>query len=125
MPILGMASAMVNRFNVGPLTLRRSSSPVQNARGVFETPSPVDSQLDPVAVHTVSGRELEQLPEADRHRETIRLYTKERLNVTDDGNASDRVVYDGRTYRVTVAENYERQGGVYMSLAVLEEEGAP
>lgn len=125
MGVLTFPAGLVDRMNVGPLALWRAAAPTLNAFGEYVDATPTESTLDPVAVHTVTGRELEQLPEADRHRETIRLYTRTRLQATDDGNEADRVVYDGRTYRVTVAENHGPQGDVYAALAVLEDSDDP
>lgn len=125
MAILPNVAGLVTTFNVGPLELWRAAAPAKNAFGAYEAATPVASSLDPVSVHTVTGRELEQVPEADRHRETIRLYTTARLYATDDGRAADRVIYDDRTYRVVVAEDFGRQGGVFMAMAVLEDVSTP
>jgi len=121
MGVMTFSAGLVARFDVGPLSLWRAAAPTLNAYGERVAAAPTSTSLSPVAVHTVTGAELEQLPEADRHRETIRLYTTERLRATEDGNAADRVVYDGSTYRVVVAENYGPQGDVYAALAVLED----
>jgi hypothetical protein len=121
MAVFGSMPGLIAQMSIGPLTVLRATAPTQNERGGFDPGDIEDGELNPVAVHTVSGRELEQVPEADRHRETIRVYTVERLHVTDDGQSSDRIVYDGRLYRVTASENYGPQGDVYMALAVLDD----
>jgi len=113
---------IVRSQNVGPLTLYRADPPAQNEFGGFDDSSPDTLELNPVAVHTLGGRDLEQLPEADRNTETIQLHTLERLYVADGDKSPDRVVYQDRTYRVIRVEDYSQQGGVWISLAALEED---
>lgn len=125
MTFFASVAGLVDAYNLGPLELWRAGPPTQNEFGEFVATTPVASDLDPAVGHTVTGRELERLPEADRSRETIRLYTTERLYAGDDGNTPDRVVYDGRTYRVSVSEPYGPHGAVYMAMAVLEETTDP
>jgi hypothetical protein len=125
MAVIPNMPAMIYDFDVGPIPVFRALAPTQNELGAFEPSEIDDALLSPVAVHTVVGRELEAVPEADRHKETIRVYTVERLFVTDDGRAADRIAYDGRVYRVTASENYGPQGDVYLALAVLEDGVVP
>ena len=114
-------SSLVRSQNVGPLTVYRADPPVQNEYGGFDEAAPVEVELDPVAVHTAGGRDLEQLPEADRSKETIQLYTLERLYVADGDKAADVVAYRDRTYRLVRIEDYDEQGEVWIALAQLEE----
>ena len=58
---------------------------------------------------------------ADRSKETIQLYTLERLYVADGDKAADRVAYRDRTYRLVRVEDYDQQGEVWIALAQLEE----
>ena len=112
---------LIRSQNVGPLTVYRADPPTQNAHGGFDDATPVEVSLDPVQVHTLSGLDLEQLPEADRSKETIQLYTLERLYMSEGGKAADLVVYAGRTYRVVTVLDYNQQGEVWIALAQLEE----
>lgn len=115
-------ATLVDEFNVGPLVLQRAPKPAKNARGAYDDPIYVPQLLDPVALHTATGKDLEQVPEADRHRETLQLYTRERLYVGDDGtHAVDRIEWRSRTYRVIKVEDYEVQGGLYRVMAQLED----
>jgi len=113
---------VIRSQSVGPLTLYRAEPPSQNEFGGYDEAEPEELELDPVAVHTLGGRDLEQLPEADRNTETIQLHTLERLYVADGDKAADKVVYQDRTYRVIRVEDYSLAGGVWISLAALEEE---
>lgn len=118
-------AGLVDEFDLGPITLYRANDPTQNAFGGFDDPAYTTSQLSPVAAHTATGKELERVPEADRHREVIQVYTQERLYVADAGRVPDRLLYRSRLYRVASVEDYEAQGGVYIVTAVLEEEAPP
>lgn len=115
-------ATLVNEFNVGPLTVLRASSPTINAYGEAVAATPVEMTVDPIAVYTPSGRELESVPEADRHRETVAIATRVALRTAGDGRVPDRLLYRGRSWRVSNVQDYELQGEVWLSMAVLEDE---
>ena len=119
--LLPNLAPLLASFNVGPLVVHRVALPSQNARGGFDDAADGTFDLNPVCVHTLSGRDLEQVPEADRNRETIQIYSQVRMNVADEGTTADVVEYDCRRWRVFHVENNARQGGVYISYAVLED----
>jgi hypothetical protein len=121
MALIPNVAQLVDVYNVGPLTVHRPGLPAQNAYGAFVAAADATLTLDPVAVHTVTGRDLEQLPDADRTRETIQIYTRERLYVADGGESADRVDYRGRSFRVIQVQDFELQGGAYIALAQLED----
>lgn len=114
---------LVDEFNVGPLAITRRNAPGINRYGEREdaTADMSPTSLTPVAVYPPTGKQLEQVPDADRHRETIALATKVRLYVAADGKVADVIAYQGRTYRVVNVGDYEQQGGVFTALAVLED----
>lgn len=117
-------SPLISALSIGPITCLRAVPPTQNAFGGFD-PSPERKViLDPIQIHTLSGRDLLQVPEADRNKETIQLYTVVRLYVADDGQAADRVCYHDRIYRVIKVFNEDLNGGVFIAYASLEEPGA-
>ena len=106
---------LLDDLDMGPLFLHRYSPPTQDAYGTWTTAPPTVLTLSPVVVHTVSdARTLEQLPEADRQRETVQVYTKQELRA--DGN--DELLYAGRTWRVVSVHYLDQQGGVWIALAV-------
>lgn len=125
MPLLPNVAGLVDNFNVGPLTVHRPGLPTETEFGDFLPAVDATVQLNPVAVHTLSGRDLEQLPEADRNTETIQLYTRVRLFVADGGAIADVVEYQGRSFRVTQVQDNDPQGGVYIALAQLVEAVTP
>ncbi len=116
-------SPLVHSQNVGPLPLLRREPPTLTPQGDYEPAPEVALVLDPVAVHPLSGRDLEQLPEQVRHKGTIQLYTLARLRI-GDGQVADAVEYRSRRYNITHADDYEQQGGVFTYYAALVDEGA-
>ena len=113
--------SLIDECNVGPLTLERRLAPTPNAFGGFDAQAPQILTLEPVAAHNLTGRDLDQLPEADRNSEIVEFYTKIRLFVADVGHAPDVVLYQGRRWRIVRVMDYDIQGDVYMSYGALED----
>lgn len=109
----------------GGLTVRRAGQPVQNSFGEFVPAAETSILFNPISVHNLSGRDLDQLPEADRNSEAVRAYSLTRIFVADGGNAADILEYTGRDWRCTSSLNYEAQGGVWISTFTLEDRQAP
>lgn len=63
--------------------------------------------------HHATPRELQRLPENDRNRETIVVFTDEELRVSSvaRGMRGDVVRYGGARYEVIRRENWEAQAG--------------
>lgn len=113
---------LIDDFRVdGGVTIKRYAASTLNSRGEKVKASPSTVALTDVAVHTASGRELQRLPEADRRKESIRVYTKVELFTAGDSQDPDVVLYDSKRYEVKLVDDYERQGGVYISTATLSE----
>jgi hypothetical protein len=109
----------------GGLTIRRAGQATQNQYGGFTPAVSVGILINPIAVHNMTGRDLDQLPEADRNSEAIRVYTKRQVFVQDNNQAADIVEYQSRTWRVTQVLDYSIQGGVYISTATLQDVQQP
>lgn len=109
----------------GGLTIRRAAQPTQDAFGDYVPATSSNVAISPISVHNLTGRDLDQLPEADRNSEAIRVTTLVRLFVADGGNAADFIEYQGRSWRVTQVLDYSLQGGVYISTATLEDVQQP
>lgn len=118
---LPLDSGLIQEFNVGPLTLERRSAPVQNARGGFDDGTLTTLSLNPVAAHTVDGRDLLQVPEADRTNEVVAFYTTTPLRTSEASAAPDVITYRGRKFRAVRVMDYQLQGGVFITLATLLE----
>lgn len=112
---------LIDDCNVGPLQVERRTPPTQNQFGGFEAAAPVVFDLNPVAAHTLNGRDLLQVPEADRNGEVVRFQTKVRLFVADGGHAPDVVTYRGRRWRIVRVDDYLLQGGVFIADGALED----
>lgn len=116
-------ASVIADLNMGPLTLERRAPPTKNEHGGFD-PSPVQNiVLDPVSWHTVKldGRDLVQVPEADRNTELRQFYTVVETHVADENFIADIIVEGGRRYRVEKIHDYAVQGGVFITEARLED----
>lgn len=114
-------ASLVHEFNVGPLTVERRSTPTQNQFGGFDPAVAEMVGLDPVAAHNLTGRDLDQVPEADRNSEVVQFYTLERLHVADAGRVADVVLYRGRRFRIIKVRDFELQGEVFCAFGALED----
>jgi len=103
----------------GGLVIRRKGTPTQDVYGDWQPAAETSITFDPATAHNLTGRDLLQLPEADRNNEAIRVYTKDRLYVADAGFSADVVEYQGRDWRIIQVLDYAQQGGVYVSTATL------
>lgn len=121
---------VINRFNVGPLTMTRRSAPTKNARGGYEPVTPFTFEVTPIAAHTVDGRQLLQVPEADRNSEIMEFYARTssfpagqagKFFVADGGNGADILSYNGRLFRIVTAHDYATQGGVHIAFGALQD----
>ena len=121
MVLLSTVASLVDSLNIGPLAVERASAPVANAWGGYDTPTPATFQINPIAAHVSTGRDLDSDRSADRNSERVEFYTRRRLFVSDGGQAADVITYQGRRYRVIQTQNYDPQGAVYISIGVLED----
>ena len=112
---------LIDEFNVGPLTIERRSTPTQNVFGGRTAAIAEQVILDPVAAHNVTGRDLDQVPEADRNSEVVQFYTKVRLHVADGGRVADVVEYRDRRYRIVRVRDFDLQGFSYCAFGALED----
>lgn len=114
-------ASLISDCNLGPITVERRTSPIKNAFGGMDPSAAVNVIFDPITWHTLNGRDLLQVPEADRNTEIRQFYTVARLFVADGGQAADVVIDGGRRYRCIKVNNYDPQGAVFFTLAVLED----
>jgi hypothetical protein len=103
----------------GLVVTRTSHSSAQDQYGRFPSNPSADFTVAPIMVHEASGRDLQQLPEADRQVETIKVYTKVRLYC--DTGLQDFIAYRSRLWKITRVEDYSIQGNGYVCLAQLKE----
>jgi len=113
-------ASLVSDCNLGPLTVERRTPPTKTQYGDFVPSAPALIVFDPITWHTLNGRDLLQVPEADRTTEIREFYTLARLHVADDGFVPDVVLASGRRYRCIRVNDYDPQGEVYFTLAALE-----
>jgi hypothetical protein len=113
--------SVIDEFNVGPLTVERRVPPDKNQYGAFDAAVGNNIVIDPVAAHNLTGRDLNQVPEADRNSEVVQFYTKVRLFVADGGFAADIVTYQDRRFRIVRVRDFDPQGGIYCAFGALED----
>ena len=126
MPTLSNVAGIIPSLaTAGGIDVARKGLPIQNSYGEYEAAPEVIIHIEPVVVHNLSGRDLDQLPEANRNRETIEVYTRVRLFVSDDGQDADIVIYRARRFKAIQAMDYELQGGVYITICSMEDKQTP
>jgi hypothetical protein len=96
--------------------------------GRYVAGTPVTDTPVLASVQELSARELQQLPEAERQRDPIKLYTEDTdWQVSDPqtpGQISDRVLVDGRTYKVlTVAPRHSLLPHFKVTAVRVQEQG--
>lgn len=106
----------------GGLTITREGEPTLNGAGERVAGATTSVTLDPVVIHNAGGRDLNRLPEADRTTAHVKGYSLVQVYASD-GGFRDYFTYRGRTYLVDHVEDYDDQGGVYIWMAALVEEG--
>ncbi len=130
MTLIPEIASLVDEFNLGPLTVERRGPKTKTKFGDFETPAPDVFEIDPVSAHNVTGRDLDQVPEADRNSEVVQFYARDRswpagkekgFRVADKGKLPDVVLYNGRRYRIATVRDFSTQGRVWCGFGVLED----
>lgn len=134
MSLVDPIATLINDFDLtaelGPLVVERRVAAGKNAFGAYEPAAGVPFNLSPWSAHDVSGRTLEQMPEADRNKGPVQFYARngsfpgvvaKGFRVSDDGSDSDVMLYRGRRYRTTMVRDFDAQGRVWCAVAVLED----
>ena len=121
MPVLSTVAGLVDSLNIGPLEVERRAPPTPNEFGGFDASPATVIRVNPIVAHNLEGRDLDQMPEAERTKETVEFYSRRRLFSTEDGQAADVVRYNGRKFRIVKTRNYDLQGEVFISIGQLED----
>jgi len=122
---LPMASLIEDCKIPGGLTILRAGQAVKNAFGEFVPAATSSILFTVISVHNLTGRDLDQLPEADRNSGAIRVYTIARIFVQDGGQAADLIQYQSRTWRCVQVLDYSIQGGIYISTFTMQDLQTP
>lgn len=135
MAVLDAVRSLVDTLNTGPVQIERQGDKVQDQYGGWQ-PGPITTfTVHPVSAHNATGRDLLQVPEADRNAEIVKLIAREGSfpsgvvggrgwRVADNGYQSDVAIYRGRRFRMISSRDFELQGAVWIGLAVLEDRQA-
>lgn len=88
-----------------PFTVVRSAEVVNDkGRAAYvEVSTPITGVVQPA-----TARELDRLPEGERDKETLTIYTRQPLRVGNlaNGTAADCVLYNGARYTVAAVETW-------------------
>lgn len=124
---LSEVASLIDEFNDGPLRVNRPGSKQRNKYGGFDDVPANTFVLNPVHVYPVTGDELEQVPEADRHKGVIALVSRQELIAAKVNEQADRVEYglDCASWRVFHVEERLGHGLAFISMAVREERPFP
>lgn len=69
--------------------------------GIYVPGAPTDTVIQ-ASVQPVNGKELQTLPEGERERDWLKVYTLATLKTTNqhDGTSADHIIIDAITYQV-------------------------
>lgn len=78
----------------GPYTLQRFAKGAYDENGQYSQPEPTESTIQ-AHVQPLNGIEKQELPEGRRNKDTLKLYTDDKLRGVDSANKlqPDRIVY--------------------------------
>jgi len=130
MAVLPTVWSLVDSLATGPITIERQGQKTQTKYGDWQAGAVTSFVVTPVSAHNATGRDLLQVPEADRNRETVKFIAREGSfpagqergwRVADKGYQADVAIYRGRRFRFINSRDFELQGRVWIGLGVLEE----
>lgn len=97
---------------------RRAAGAHDEATGIWTPGASSTLEVDAV-VQPVTPRDLQMLPEGERTKEAIALFTVAALVTSDVGSAveADQVAWSSRTWRVALVEDWTAQAGYARAIA--------
>lgn len=107
-----------------PITLRRTAAGSRDALGDFVAGTTSTSSIK-ASVQPLTGKDADSLPEGERHKDWLKLYTRTELRPVSQhaGSAGDRVEVDGITYEVRTVKRYRAVCPHYRADVVRTQEG--
>lgn len=131
MSLMDPIATLVDDFSVGPLIVDRRAAKAQNmSTGRFDIGALTTFTLNPVAAYPLTGRDLDQMPEAYRNSEVVQFVARDGsfpggivkgFRVSDKGKDPDVITYNGRRFVLVSAPDYSIQGKVLCATGVLED----
>ncbi len=112
-------SALIGDIPTVSVTLRTFGASSVDALGEATDGAATDAAVEVVA-HPMTGRALERMPEADRTREPLALYSLQELPIAGSTRPA-QVLYQSRWYEIVRVEDYLALGGMWMAEARLVE----
>lgn len=107
-----------------PITLSRTSVGTRDASGTFVAGTVSTSTIQG-SWQPLTGIEAQSLPEAERHKDWQKVYTRSELRPLNQhtGVAGDRLVLDGLTYEVRKVKRFRKIIPHYRAEVVRIQEG--
>lgn len=107
-----------------PITLRRAAAGSRDATGAY-VPGTTSTTTIKASVQPLTGKDTNSLPEGERHKDWLKLYTRSELRPVNQhtGAAGDRVEVDGITYEVRAVKRYRTVCPHYRADVVRIQEG--
>ena len=123
MPILNLGPVVSSFALPNSITVERIQNTSYDSDGFPVYNAPTELQMKAV-VHNATPADLQMLPEGERVKETIIIFTRTALVTADTSSkdAADVVQYSGKRYRVLLSENWLAQSGHYRCWAQRIEE---
>jgi hypothetical protein len=129
MGVLEGLEEVIDCLDTGSVSIERRSGAFYDSDGNSQRGAAVTFAVAPAVVHVATGRDLLRLPEGDRTREVIIVFTKTRLRtgLEASGKEADVVVYGSQDavsrYVVRTSEDWIGASNHYKCLAVRKEDG--
>jgi hypothetical protein len=103
----------------GGLSVTRRAAGTETA-GIYTPGATTTLTVNPIVVQPIAGRTLARMPEGQRTREPVAVWTREALRTAQDpaGAMADRFTYLGALYEVVEVHAWSGQGGYYQYTAV-------
>jgi len=111
--ILGLQTVTLSRYAIGS----------RGTDGRFVPGTPTTSSIE-ATVQPANGRDMQTLPEGERQKRGIKLYTTTLLYLADQDakRLADRIAYEGESFEVRHVEEQPRIIPHYKALALRVDE---
>lgn len=111
-------ASTIRRLGGGPVTVTRRAAPTTDGHG-RALQGATSTHSITANVQPATGRDLLRLPEGQRTREHIAIWTDGDLRTANEhaGTPADVVTWKGRTYEVQLIEPWSDLGGYVKAVA--------
>lgn len=113
------AADTISRFASGTYAVTRSAAGSFNATTGVYAPGSTSTIQVPASIQPLGGRELLRLPEEERTKERIVIFTAVELFTSSPaaGTVGDVVAYNGKNFEVQTVERWAELGAYWKVIA--------